>query len=166
MNGLNVNFQGYLFGNLLVVNQTDLITTIIIESLVLTIIILFYKELLAVTFDDEYAKAIEIPSKVIHLSFIIIIALTISTTVRAVGAMLVSGLMVLPVATSLLISKGFKTLILLSIIFSEAAIIIGLILSYQFNLASGGSIIMVSTVELFLMLLGKKVFLKTLFLKV
>ena len=166
MNGLNVNFQGYLFGNLLVVNQTDLITTIIIESLVLTIIILFYKELLAVTFDDEYAKAIEIPSKVIHLSFIIIIALTISTTVRAVGAMLVSGLMVLPVATSLLISKGFKTSILFSIIFSEAAIIIGLILSYQFNLASGGSIIMVSTVELFLMLLGKKVFLKTLFLKV
>ena len=134
----------------------------------MAIIVLFYKELLAVTFDEEYAKVIGIPRNVIQFLLIIIIALTISTTVRAVGAMLVSGLMVLPVATSLLISKGFKTTIWFSIIFSETAIIIGLILSYQFNLASGGSIILVSTAGLFLMLLGKKVFsifIKTLFLK-
>ena len=158
MNGLNVNFQGYLFGNLLAVNQTDLITTIIIGSLVLAVILLFYKELLAVTFDEEYAKVIGIPRNVIQFLFIIIIALTISTTVRAVGAMLVSGLMVLPVATSLLISKGFKTTIMFSIIFSEAAIIVGLILSYQYNLASGGAIILVSAAGLLLMLLGEKYF--------
>jgi zinc transport system permease protein len=158
MNGLNINFQGYLFGNLLAVNKMDLITTIVIGCFVLAIILLFYKELLAVTFYEEYEKVIGIPKNVIQFLFIIIIALTISTTVRAVGAMLVSGLMVLPVATSLLISKGFKTSILFSIIFSETAIIIGIILSYQYNLASGGSIILVSVVGLLLMLLGNKVF--------
>lgn len=158
MNGLNVNFQGYLFGNLLAVNKMDLLTTIIIGCFVFAIVILFYKELFAVTFDEEYAKVIGIPKNIIQFLFIVLIALTISTTVRAVGAMLVSGLMVLPVASSLLISNGFKTSILFSIIFSEAAIIIGLILSYQFNIASGGAIILVSFAGLLLLLLGKKVF--------
>jgi zinc transport system permease protein len=66
MNRLNVNFQGYLFGNLLAVNKMDLITTIVIGGFVFAIILLFYKELLAVTFDEEYAKVIGIPKNVIQ----------------------------------------------------------------------------------------------------
>ncbi|HEY4550849.1 MAG TPA: metal ABC transporter permease, partial [Bacillus sp. (in: firmicutes)] len=79
MNGLNVNFQGYLFGNLLAVNKMDLITTIVIGGFVFAIILLFYKELLAVTFDEEYAQVIGIPKNVFQFLFIVMIALTIST---------------------------------------------------------------------------------------
>lgn len=144
MDGFSVDFTGYLFGNLLAVSKSDLIITISIGSFVLLTLFLLYKELLAITFDEEQSRIIGIRTNMIQIIFIILIALTISTTVRAVGVMLVSGLMVLPVAAGMLLSNGFKNAILYSIGLSQVAIIVGLILSYYFSLASGGAIIMVA----------------------
>ncbi|MCU9612895.1 metal ABC transporter permease [Caldibacillus lycopersici] len=156
MNGFNVNIQAYLFGNLLAVNKTDLITTLVIGCVVLIIFLLLYKEFFAVTFDAEYSRLIGIPRRLIQFLLIIIIALTISVTVRSIGSMLVSGLMVLPVATSLLISRGFKSLLLFSMLFSVTAIFIGLFFSYLFNLATGGTIILISALLFLSVLLIKK----------
>ncbi len=142
MKGFNADFTNYLFGDLLAVSGMDLLMTIIVAIVVLAVILVFYKELLAVTFDEEYARVGGIKSTRIQIIFIVLIALTISITVQAVGVMLVSGLMVLPVSSGMMLANGFKQALLYSIIISELSIVIGLVMSYYFDLASGGAIIM------------------------
>ena len=158
MDGLNVDFAGYLFGNLLAVSKFDLLLTIIIGIIVLASMGLFYKKILVVTFDPDFSKVLGIRKNAIDFLFIIILALTISVTVRAVGVMLVSGLLILPPAAGMLIGSSFKKTLFIAIIIGELSIILGLFISYYFSLASGGTIIMIGLFFLLSILLVKKIF--------
>ena len=85
-------------------------------------------------FDEEYSKVIGIP-KWIQLMFIVIVAMVISASMRVVGILLVSALITLPVAISIRITKGFKQLIILSIIIGELSVVGGLILAFYINIS-------------------------------
>ena len=91
------------------------------------LLLLFYKELFLISFDEEHAKASGIPVKGFHFIFIIMVALVIAASMRIVGVLLVSSLMTLPVAAAIRLSNGFKQTILYSIIFGETAVLGGLI---------------------------------------
>ncbi|MGJ7912154.1 metal ABC transporter permease [Neobacillus sp. LXY-1] len=158
--GFNVDLFSYLFGSVSAVSRTDLLVVFIIGILVVTLIVLLYKELFILSFDEEYAKASGIPAKSVHFIFIIMVALVIAASMRIVGILLVSSLMTLPVAASIRIAKGFKQTILFSVIFGEVSVLGGLTTAYYLDLAPGGTIVMLSVLILILTILSKKMMMK------
>lgn len=154
--GFNTDLFGYLFGSVSAVSRADFWTIFIISLFVVAIIVLLYKELFLISFDEEHAKASGIPTKGLHLIFIIMVALVIAASMRVVGILLVSSLMTLPVAAAIRLSNGFKQTIFYSIIFGETSVLGGLIISYYLDLAPGGTIVMISILILIISILLKK----------
>lgn len=150
--GFNQDLFGYLFGSISAVSISDLILISIIGVLVLAFIYLFYKEMLLVSFDEEYANVMNI-NKWIHFMFIIVVALVISASMRIVGILLVSALMTLPVAAAMRVTSSFKQLMFVSVILGEASVISGLFLSFYLNISPGGTIVLVSILILVLSIL-------------
>ena len=117
---------------------------LIISILCYCYYILFYKELFLISFDEEHAKASGIPVKSIHFIFIIMVALVIAASMRIVGILLVSSLNDFAGCSSIRIANGFKQTIFYSVIFGEMSVLGGLFISYYFDLAPGGTIVMIA----------------------
>ena len=142
-NGFNQDLFGYLFGSISAVTRNDLILISIIGVIVVSFVVLLYKEMFLLSFDEEYSEVMKI-SGVIHFIFIVLVALVISASMRIVGTLLVSAMMTLPVAAAMRITSSFKTLILMSIIFGEISVLIGLVLGFYLDIAPGGMIVLVA----------------------
>lgn len=154
--GFSTDLMSYLFGSVSAVSRQDLIVVLLIALVVFIFLLLFFKEMFVLSFDEEYAKATGLPSKWIHLLFMIVVALVIAASMRIVGILLVSSLITLPVAAAMRISKGFKDTIIYAIIFGESAVIIGLVSAFYLNLAPGGTIVVTSIIILFIVISIKK----------
>ncbi|WP_223591352.1 metal ABC transporter permease [Neobacillus bataviensis] len=159
-NGFNTDLFSYLFGSVSAVSRTDLLVIFIISILVITVIILLYKELFLLSFDEEHAKASGIAAKSIHFIFIVMVALVIAASMRIVGILLVSSLMTLPVAASIRLAKGFKQTIFLSVLFGEISVLGGLFTAYYLDLAPGGTIVMLAVLILIIAIFYKKLIIK------
>lgn len=142
--GFNTDLFNYLFGSVSAVSRQDLWTIAAVAVIVLTIVFVLYKELFLLSFDEDHAKASGIPAKYIHFIFIILVALVIAASMRIVGILLVSSLMTLPVAAGLRLAKGFKQLMIYSVVFGEISVVGGLISAYHLDLAPGGTIVMLA----------------------
>jgi zinc transport system permease protein len=155
--GFNANFMGYLFGSLVVLNPLDVWIITGIGIFVLLLVIIFYKELFYATFDDEAAEVSGVPVKALGMGFMILTALTIAVAMKTVGILLVSSLMILPVAASLRLAVSFRSALGLAVLFSELSVNLGLFLSFYFDLPPGGTIILTSIAVLgMVMLVNKK----------
>jgi zinc transport system permease protein len=159
-NGFQTDLMSYLFGSVTAVSRQDLYVVIAIAIIVFIFLVAFFKELFVLSFDEEYAKASGLPAKWIHLLFMVVVALVIAASMRIVGILLVSSLITLPVASAMRLAKGFKGAIVLSIIFGELAVIIGLVTAYYLDLAPGGTIVVTSIFILLMVIYGKKLTLK------
>ncbi|HIV74800.1 MAG TPA: metal ABC transporter permease [Candidatus Pseudogracilibacillus intestinigallinarum] len=151
-NGFNTDLFNFLFGSVSAVSRLDFYTIVGIAIFVIVLIILFYKELVTLSFDEEHATVSGIHAKRIHFLFIILTALVIAASIRIVGVLLVSALMTLPVASAMRFAVSFKQLIFYSIIFAEIAVITGLISGYYLNIPPGGTIVVVSILILLIAL--------------
>lgn len=156
-NGFNTDLFNYLFGSVSAISRADFLLVLIIAIIVISLVLLFYKELLTLSFDEEHAIVSGIKAKRIHLLFIVLTALVIAASIRIVGVLLVSALMTLPVAAAMRFAKSFKILIVLSIIFAESAVIIGLITGYYFRIPPGGTIVMIAVFILLIAILFKRI---------
>ncbi|HHY22284.1 MAG TPA: metal ABC transporter permease [Bacilli bacterium] len=154
--GFNTDLFNYLFGSVIAVSRTDLWIIIAITVIVSLIIVLFFKELFFLSFDEEQAIVSGINHRLVHFVFIVVVALVIAASMRIVGILLVSSLMTLPVAASMRLAKSFKEMFVYSVIFGETAVIGGLISSYYLDLAPGGTIVVISIVILLVVLTLKK----------
>lgn len=152
--GFNTDLFNYLFGSVIAVTRSDLWTISIITVVVTGLLILFYKELFFLSFDEEQAIVSGINKRLVHLVFVIMVALVIASSMRIVGILLVSSLMSLPVAASMRIARGFKQMFIYAVIFGELSVIVGLISAYHLNLAPGGTIVVTAV----LILLGTILF--------
>ncbi|MEI3611580.1 metal ABC transporter permease [Pseudogracilibacillus sp. SO30301A] len=155
-NGFNTDLFNYLFGSVSAVSRNDFFTILGIFIFIILMIVIFYKELLTLSFDEEHATVSGIHSKRIHFLFIVLTALVIAASIRIVGVLLVSALMTLPVASAMRIAVSFKQLILFAIIFAETAVIIGLITGYYLSIPPGGTIVMVAIIILLITLVFKR----------
>lgn len=156
--GFNSDLFGYLFGSVLSVTTSDLITIGGIGVIVLIAIFAFYKELFYLTFDEESAVLSGLPRKRLNLLFMVLVALVIAASMRIVGILLVSAMMTLPVAASLQVARSFSQTLVYAVVFAESAVLGGLVLSYYLDWASGGTIVLFSVIILCLVLLVKKRF--------
>lgn len=140
----NVNLLSFLFGSIATVAPSDVSMIITLGILVAVTILLFYKELFAVAFDEELAGAQGIKARAFGLVIMLLAAVTVSLALRIVGVLLTGALMVIPVVSALRFGYGFRDTLVLSIVFSVLAVISGLFLAFSFNLASGGVIVLLA----------------------
>ncbi|WP_018923745.1 metal ABC transporter permease [Salsuginibacillus kocurii] len=142
--GFNTDLFNYLFGSVIAVTRVDLWTILGITVIVTTFIIIFYKELFFLSFDEEQAAVAGLPRRWLHLMFIVMVALVIAASMRIVGILLVSALMSLPVAAAMQWAKSFKQMFIFAILIGEGAVVFGLISAYHLDLAPGGTIVMLA----------------------
>lgn len=141
--GYSVDLYSYLFGNILAINTLDLILMSGMMGVALLVVVLLYKELFYITFDEETAEANGLPVKLLNQILIIICALAIVTSMKIVGILLVSSFLIIPSTTSLVLRiKSFKKTIVVSVIISILSVIVGIVGSYYTNVATGGAIVM------------------------
>lgn len=154
--GFNSDLYSYLFGKIVTVTVDDLLALITVACIVLGTVVLVYKELFAVSFDEEFARVSGVARKAINLWFMILVALTIAASMRIVGVLLISALITLPVAASLQLAGSFRQAIFYAIIFAETAVLSGLYFAYLWDWASGGTIVLMAVLILVVVLAGKR----------
>lgn len=153
--GFTTDLYSYLFGKIVTVTKEDLFALIGVAVVVIGTVVLIYKELFAVSFDEEFARVSGVSRKSINLWFMILVALTIAASMRIVGVLLISALITLPVAASLQIAGSFRQTIFYAILFAEISVLFGLYFAYLLDWASGGTIVLMA-VLLLLIVLGAK----------
>lgn len=139
-----VDLNHFLFGNILGVDVSDVTTTAVISLVVVVIVIALFKELQFYTFDPIGAQAAGLPVNLLNFGLMILIALTIVASLKAVGVILVLALLVIPGATAYLLVTRLHYMMLLGAGIGVLASVSGMYLSYYFNLPSGPAIVMVS----------------------
>jgi manganese/iron transport system permease protein len=132
-----------LFGNILGVTSSEVRDTAIISAIVLIVVVVFYKELLFYTFDTLGAQAAGLPINLLNLGLMVLIALTIVASMKAVGVVLVLSLLITPGATAYLLVKRLHQVMMLGAAIGVVASVSGMYLSYFYNLPSGPAIVLV-----------------------
>ena len=141
--GFNTNLFSYLFGSIVTVTTTDVYTMGVLAIIVSVTLLLFYKELVYITFDEEAARVSGLPTKLINAVLIILAAFTVSLSIPVVGVLLIAALIVVPVVASLQLKKSFSETIFYAELISVLSVIAGIITSFYFNLSTGGTIVLV-----------------------
>ncbi|UNK20372.1 metal ABC transporter permease [Paenibacillus sp. N3/727] len=154
--GYNTDVMSYLFGSIYTLNTTDLFMVGGVTLVVVVVVGLLFKEFFLLSFEEDAASVSGLPVKMMNMLITVLTALVVSTAIKIVGALLVSALLTIPVAISLLLAKSFRSSIVLSVIISEIAVIMGLILAGVFNLAPGATIVLLLIALLTVTLVGKK----------
>ena len=144
--GFNVGLFSFLFGSIATVSTGDLYFIGILGVIVLIMVISFYKELFLVSSDEELAMVSGVNARVFNMILMILAAVTVSFSMRIVGILLIGALMVIPVITAMQFSRSFKQTLIYSVLISLVSVITGLFVSYYFDLASGGTIVLISLI--------------------
>ena len=139
--GFNVELFSFLFGSILTIDQTDLIIVSILGILTIVILGVFYKELLSMTFDEEDARLMGIPVRLLSLAFNLLVAITIVLSIKVIGVILVVALLVLPGLAALQLNLSFKGTTLVAIGFGILSMVTGILLSAIYNVATSGVIV-------------------------
>ncbi|MEB3311445.1 MAG: metal ABC transporter permease [Snowella sp.] len=162
--GYKADLMSYLFGSILAVPSQDLWGMVLINIFILSFVILFYKELLAISFDETFATIRNIPVEWLYLLLMAAIALTVGMMMRVVGLIMVIALLTIPAAISSQFAKDLRVMMVIASLLGMLFTTIGLWLSYRLNLTSGATIILVAGIAYFFSLaLGKKAQLHRLF---
>ncbi len=154
-NGFNTDLFNYLFGSVSAVSRSDFYSIIAITVIVLTLIVLFYKELLTLSFDEEHAIVTGIHAKRIHFIFIFYYGARHRRFHPDRRSAPRFRAMTLPVASAMRLASSFKQLIAYSVLFAETSVITGLISGYYLDIPPGGTIVMVA-VFILLITIGYK----------
>ena len=155
--GYNLDLFSYLFGNILTVTQAELLLSLMVFIIVVAAVMIFYDDLLAVTFDEELAQSMGIKTKRINMILFLLTAVAAVLAMKIAGIMLVSAMLILPPLTALQLSLSFKTTIFSSALISVLSVLCGLLLAFLLNLPAGGTIVMVNICFLLVVLGTKKI---------
>jgi zinc transport system permease protein len=140
-NGYNIDLFSYLFGNILTVTRIELILSFIVFLTVAAIVIIFYNDFFAVTFDEELARTMGIKTTRINAILFLLTAVAAVLAMKVAGIMLVSAMLILPPLTALQLSLSFKVTIIAAAFFSILSVICGIIAAFLLNLPAGGTIV-------------------------
>jgi zinc transport system permease protein len=149
--------MSYLFGSLVAVSSKDITVISIVGLFIIISMVLLHRELFSITFDEEAARVTGIPVRIINIYFTLMTALVVALSVRVVGALLISALMVIPAAVSLQLAKSFRSTFIISALVAVFSVITGLYSSFIFDLAPGGTIVLIASTILIIVLIAKGV---------
>jgi zinc transport system permease protein len=147
--GYSSDLMSYLFGSILAVNSDDIYFMSVLLGSIVLILLFFYRDILAVSYDSEYANLRGIKTRFFYTLILILSALSIVIAIKIVGLILVIALLTIPIYISQRFCNTLFTMMINSGFFSMIFTILGLIISYKFDLSSGPSIILVSSIFMF-----------------
>jgi zinc transport system permease protein len=146
--GYNVDLMSYLFGSILAVSNTDIWFIFVVDLFILGSVVLFYKELLAVSYDSEFASLRGINVRFFYTLMLVLSALSVVSAISVVGLILVIALLTIPTFISESYFNKLSYIMISSVLLAIVFTVIGLILSYYYDLSSGASIIIVAVLTL------------------
>lgn len=154
--GFAPDLMSYLFGNILLVPTSEIIMMAVLVAVILISVFLFYNQLVAVTFDEEYASLMNINSNLVMIFLLMLTALTVVVLIQIVGVILLISLLALPAAISREYTGNLRTMMVLSaglgVVFTTA----GIFLSYIFDVPSGATIIILVSAVYLLLVTSKR----------
>ncbi len=155
--GFSVDLHYFLFGNIVSITMEDVYMALGLGAAVAALLITHSKELMYMCFDETSARVSGVPVKKLNALLIVLTAIVVVISIRIVGIILISSFLIIPPAAALQISRSFRQTMILSALFGLISLISGLLLSFWFDLASGGAIVMVSVVLFGLSFIVKKI---------
>jgi zinc transport system permease protein len=153
--GFSLDLESFLFGSILLISMQDQLMILVLSAVVLVIVFKFYDQLMYITFSENQARVSGIKVTGLNYLFIGVASLAVIASLRLVGVLLISSLIVIPNITAIMFGKGFKKTACISIIISVSSVLIGIIISYIANLPPGGTIVLL-TIFIFLGSLSTK----------
>lgn len=151
------NFESYLFGSISSVTQADVISVVIIFIPIVIASFMFYSALLDIAIDTNMARLAGVKVRMINSIFTFLTSITVALSCKIVGALLVSSLIVLPVATSLIISTSYKMTFITSILLGVIYMMSGILMSYYFDVPTGGAIVIIAVLGMVGISIYKKI---------
>lgn len=153
--GYTPNLMSYLFGNILTVRSQELWLMLVLLLLLILVFVRYFREILYIAFDEEFARASGIPVSFLNYLVLILISLAVVMNIRAVGIVLMLSLLTVPQAAANLFTKDFRKMMLLSMVIAFAATFSGLVISWLLNIPSGAAIIFTLIFIFFLLRVAK-----------
>ena len=141
--GYNVDLMSYLFGSILAVPVSDLWLMGILDLIIMLAVVTLYKDFLALSYDEEFALVRGVPVRALYFLLLGLVALSVVMIIRVVGLILVIALLTIPPYLAERYTGSLKSMMVCAILFSLAFTMVGLWISYVFNLTSGATVIMV-----------------------
>jgi zinc transport system permease protein len=157
--GFTLDLFSFLFGSILLVSVEDTLAILAMTAIILSIVILLYRQLMYITFDEEQARVSGLPISKLNYLFVVLACVAVIVSMRLVGILLVSSLIVIPNITALQFGKGFKKTALISVSVSIMSVVAGIAISYAANLAPSGTIVLIS-IAIFLAVLAARYYSK------
>ena len=142
--GFSVDLFSFLFGSILLISNEDTIMILAISSGIIATLVVLQKQFLHLTFNEEQAKLVGLRTTLLNYAFVILASITVVTSMRLVGILLISALIVIPNITAMMFGKGFKKTVCISMGISVISVIGGILLSYSLNLAASGTIVIIT----------------------
>jgi zinc/manganese transport system permease protein len=142
--GYSVDLTSFLFGDVLGVSGGEARLSVILALAIIGLVILLYRPFLMLSFDPQRAAALGLPVERLHLAMLVLVTLAVVIGFRVVGALLVLGLLIAPPATAALLSKRLPVMMVFSAAIAAASAPLGLVLSWNLDLAAGASIVLVA----------------------
>lgn len=144
----SANLNSFLFGSIVTISNFELFLTIVLSVAVVFVSWLLYREMFFITFDEEAAALGGVRVKTVNFIFMLLTAVTVSVAARTVGALMVSSLLVIPVACGMMLAKSYRGTIGYAVLFAELFTVTGLFLSYYLDLKPGGTIVLLGVAVL------------------
>ncbi len=156
--GYGVDLFSYLFGSILAISNAELIVAAFLFVTVLAVLWLYYNDLVALTFNEELAAVSGINNRFLNSLLAVLSALTVVLSMKLVGVMLISSLLILPASTALQLAKSFRMTVILSVLSAIIAVTGGIIFSFLLNLPTGATIIILSFILFSVAFLFRRVY--------
>lgn len=154
--GLTNDVSHYMFGSILAMDKNDVVLSVILSLIVLSIFIIFYNKIFGVTFDENFSKATGIKTEVYKIIIAVLTAVTVVLGMMMMGSLLMSSLIIFPAITSMRICKSFKSVILCSGTISVLCFLCGMFISIALDTAPGASVVVINVIMLFIFtIMGK-----------
>ena len=142
--GFSVDLFSFLFGSILLISNEDTIMILAISAGIIATLTILQKQFLHLTFNEEQAKLVGLRTTLLNYAFVVLASITVVTSMRLVGILLISALIVIPNITAMMFGKGFKKTVFISMSIAVISVISGILVSYFLNVAPSGTIVVVA----------------------
>ena len=146
--GFSVDLFSFLFGSILLISQEDTIMILALSAGIIATLTIMQKQFLHLTFNEEQAKLSGMRTTLLNYAFVVLASITVVTSMRLVGILLISALIVIPNITAMQFGKGFKKTVFISTSISVISVVSGILVSYFLNVAPSGTIVVIAVVIL------------------
>lgn len=151
LSGSNTDLDGYMFGSILAITKTDFVTAMILFPIVIAVFIIFYTQIFAVCYDENFARATGMKADFYDMLLAVLVAITIVIGMRMMGTLLISALIIFPSISAMRVAKSYFYTVLCAVAVSVISFLLGFFMSYALSTPIGASIVVCNMISFFIM---------------